>query len=138
MDFWTYFFIVLAVLIFAALIWLEIVLSKKKNKWLGLILPAVVFCIAISAMFVTPAYVTRSAGTVTEQSITQSGEVIEKIITQNPQTASPSAGALIMTAVYLFMLYNIPTAVLLMIYAVCRVKFKKQAEIDKMNIQDLS
>ena len=138
MDFWTYFIIALSVLVFAAMIWLQIVLSKKKNKGLGLILPAVVFCIAISAMFVTPAYVTRSAGTVTEQNITQSGEVIENIITQNSGAVLPGAGSVILTAVYLFMLYNIPTAALLIIYVICRAKFKNQAEIDKMNIQDLS
>ena len=32
---------------------------------------------------------------------------------------------------------NIPTVILLAIYAVCREKFRKQSELDKMNIKDL-
>ena len=32
---------------------------------------------------------------------------------------------------------NIPTVILLAIYAVCREKFRKQSELDKMNISDL-
>ena len=31
---------------------------------------------------------------------------------------------------------NIPTVILLAIYAVCREKFRKQSELDKMNIKD--
>ena len=32
---------------------------------------------------------------------------------------------------------NIPTVILLAIYAVCREKFRNQSELDKMNIKDL-
>ena len=32
---------------------------------------------------------------------------------------------------------NLPTVILLAIYAVCREKFRKQSELDKMNIKDL-
>ena len=32
---------------------------------------------------------------------------------------------------------NIPTVILLAIYAVCWEKFRKQSELDKMNIKDL-
>ena len=32
---------------------------------------------------------------------------------------------------------NSPTVILLAIYAVCREKFRKQSELDKMNIKDL-
>ena len=32
---------------------------------------------------------------------------------------------------------NIPTVILLAIYAACREKFRKRSELDKMNIKDL-
>jgi len=36
-----------------------------------------------------------------------------------------------------FVLGNIPTAVLLVIYAACREKFRRRAELDKTRIDDL-
>ena len=36
-----------------------------------------------------------------------------------------------------FVLGNIPTAVLLVIYAACREKFRKRSELDKTRIDDL-
>lgn len=45
--------------------------------------------------------------------------------------------AMILSALYIFVLYNIPTVLLLGIYSACRGKRKKNREIEKMNIQDL-
>jgi len=43
----------------------------------------------------------------------------------------------IVTIVSAFLLGNIPTAVFLVIYAVCRGKRNKQRALDKMSVQDL-
>ena len=45
--------------------------------------------------------------------------------------------AVIVTIITAFLLCNIPTAVLLAIYAACRGKRKKQRALDKMSVQDL-
>jgi hypothetical protein len=42
-----------------------------------------------------------------------------------------------MPFVMLFLVANIPTVIIIVIYFACREKFKKNKEIDKMNIQDL-
>lgn len=131
-------YLIILLLVFAGMIWLQIFLSKKKNKWLGLILPLVTVCFSILAITVTPAYVTGSPRTVVEHEVAQNGEVIENIITNIPQQESPGVVSIIFTGIYLFLLYNIPTFVLLIIYAVCRSIRKNNMELDKMNIQDLS
>ena len=131
-------YIIVLLLVFAGMIWLQIFLSNKKNKWLGLILPLFTVCVSILAIAVTPAYVTESSRTVVEQQVAQSGDVVENIITNIPQQGPPSAGPIVFTGIYLFLLYNIPTAILLIIYAVCRSIRKNNMELDKMNIQDLS
>lgn len=116
---------------------LQIFLSRKENKWLGLILPLAALCAAIFFTAVTPVYITGSEQTVTEQTETLNGELIEIVITHAPQQSTPDTASLIFTGIYLFALYNIPTAVLLIIYAACRVKMKRDKELSKMNIQDL-
>ena len=43
----------------------------------------------------------------------------------------------VLTAVLVFVIGNIPTAVLLAIYAACREKRKKRSELERMRIEDL-
>ena len=86
---------------------LQIFLSKRENKWLGLILPMISVLFSIIAVLGVGFYGNESA---------------------------------IEIAIYLigmFLLWNIPTIILMVIYLACREKFKKKKEIDKMNIQDL-
>ncbi|MCD8035808.1 MAG: hypothetical protein LUE88_00270 [Clostridiales bacterium] len=45
--------------------------------------------------------------------------------------------SLVFSMIITFVIYNIPTAIYLAIYFVCRSKYKKKKQIDKMNIQDL-
>ena len=53
--------------------------------------------------------------------------------------AVPMAGAgeVFLTLLMVFLLYNLPTAVLLAIYFACRAKFRHKREMDRMNAQDL-
>ena len=131
-------YLIILLLVFAGMVWLQIVLSLKKNKWLGLILPLFTVCLSVIAISVTPAYVTSSGRTVVEGDVTQSGAVVENIITNIPPEEPPGVVPIVFTGIYYFLLYNIPTAVLLIIYAVCRSIRKNNMELDKMNIQDLS
>ena len=51
--------------------------------------------------------------------------------------AIPSAGGFIIALLWGWIIANIPTYVLLAIYFVCREKYRKRKQLDKMNIQDL-
>ncbi|MFT5872158.1 MAG: uncharacterized membrane-anchored protein YitT (DUF2179 family) [Clostridium sp.] len=86
---------------------LQIFLSKRENKWLGLILPIINVFFSTMAVLVSAAF--------TGQPIDQS----------------------IMQLIMEFLVSNISTIILIAIYFACREKFKKKKEIDKMNIQDL-
>ena len=105
-------------------IWLQIFLSKKESKWAGLILPIITFAISVLVFL---GNVFFSIGSVTRSDMVN-GEIIETF-TQFPSMIGP--------AVLIFLLYNIPTAVLLAIYAACRGKRKRQRVLEKMSVQDL-
>lgn len=87
---------------------LQVFLSKREQKLPGLILPALAFLLS----FIFPL-----------------------------SMAVPPDGA---TAGFVFQLLgvwllgNIPTAVYLAIYFVCRGKYRRRQQIEKMNIQDLN
>ena len=99
--------LLLFLILFAVLTVLQVYLSRKSNKWLGLIMPIMLFFIAI---------------------------IVCTVILQNPRK-------IYVTTYFLtFLLYNIPTAIYLIIYAICRESLKKagkMSQLDKMNIQDL-
>ena len=88
---------------------LQYELSKKENKWLGLILPIASFCISLVAflgLLVFTAYTGMVNGEVAEQTAAQAGDM----------------SAVIATALSVFVLFNIPTVILLAIYGGCRSK----------------
>lgn len=103
--------ILLALIIFLALvigfIWLQVFLSKKDNKWLGLILPIITFLFGLLYPL---------------------------------NMVAPSDGVtvgFVMQMLLVWLLGNIPTIVLLLIYFSCRQKKHRNKQLDKMNIQDL-
>lgn len=104
-------FILFLVLIIAGIVWLQVFLSKKENKWLGLLLPLMCVLISLSAALGLAYFA--------------------------PVESTQSNGSMIFTAVYVFVLFNIPTAILIAIYAGNRNKRKKNSEIEIMRIKDL-
>ncbi|MGZ9586520.1 hypothetical protein [Paenibacillus marinisediminis] len=115
--------LLLLLIIITGAIFLQIFLSKKDYKWLGLILPTITLFFSIMAVLGLTFYM---PSILTEQSF--------KTILNTVQI--PKVATLI-SALYIFILYNIPTAILFGIYYVCREKLKKNREIDKMSVQDL-
>jgi membrane protease YdiL (CAAX protease family) len=115
------------VLLIAGIVTLQIFLSKRESKWAGLILPIISFGISLIAGL---GILLFSVATGTTTSIVD-GEIIE----QTRQIASTPS--IIFSAIYVFLLYNIPTGILLAIYAACRGKRKKQRDLEKMSVQDL-
>ena len=89
-------------------IFLQIYLSKRESKWPGLVLPIITFLFG----FLYPL-----------------------------NMAVPSEGVtvgFIFQMILVWLLGNIPTIVLLAIYFGCRSKQRRDKQLDKMNIQDLS
>lgn len=94
-------------LFIAGVVLLQVILSKKDNKWLGRILPILSFLYSL----IYP---------------------LNMIV--------PTEGAdfgFVLSMLLVWLMANIPTIVLSVIYIACREKFKKNKQLNKMNIQDL-
>lgn len=88
-------------------IFLQIYLSKKENKLLGLLLPGVTFLYALVRVLT---------------------------MTISMTIATWADVGLILRA---FLLLNLPTLVLVAIYLICRDSAKRKKQLEKMSIQDL-
>lgn len=117
----TLFSLIIFLAIITGITVLQIFMSKKQNKWLGLILPAITVLFSIMSVLGLISFTTLTE---------QSGKSILNAV-QIPKIS------ILLTALYVFVLYNIPTAILLGIYYACREKIKKNREIEKMSVQDL-
>ena len=115
----------------AGVIVLQVFLSKKENKWLGLILPIISFGISL---LVVLGILFFTATTTSTPMLMVNGEIVEQAVTV---TQRVSTGAIIAYSLFIFLLWNIPTGVLLAIYSACRSKQNKQRALEKMSVQDL-
>lgn len=114
-------------------IWLQIFLSKNRNKWLGLIIPLICFMFSITTVLSLVMFTNMESTLVTE---TINGVVVtDEVITL--QSEKPSMISMLATATPVFIISNIPTVIFLAIYFACREKWKLRNELDKMNVQDL-
>jgi len=113
-------------------IFLQIYLSKKDGKWLGLILPLITFSLSLLVVFGMAAYVGSETFTVSEF---VDGELVTRVVHENQnRQALPGAVA---GAIFTFIMMNIPTVILLIIYKAVREKDKRQREVEKMSVHDL-
>lgn len=99
--------LILFLFICAAIIYLQIYLSKKENKYLGLILPVISLILAFMNI----------AGLAAFDSFSQIENYIGLFVA--------------------FLVANIPTIILVFIYLGIREKKNMKKELDKMNIKDL-
>lgn len=129
----TVIFIIVLLLLLAGSIWLQIFLSKMKNKWLGLIIPLICFMFSLLIIFSLSMY--------TNTQITSATKTINGVVVADkgftPQSEKPSMVSMLAAVIPLFLILNIPTLVFIVIYYACREKFKLRNELDKMNVQDL-
>jgi uncharacterized membrane protein HdeD (DUF308 family) len=86
---------------------LQVFLSKRENKWLGLILPMIGVLFSIMILINEP--------------VIEGLSVLERNL----------------LSIMILFVSNIPTIVFMAIYFGCREKFKKKKGMDKMNIQDI-
>jgi len=91
---------------------LQAVLSRKKSKWFGLILPGIFVIISLVMVFII------------------------LVRTSNMPAGEFDIQTFIQIAAH-FINVNIPTIIFLCIYFICRRKRRKKKELEKMNIQDL-
>ena len=87
---------------------LQAALARMESRWPGLVLPLITF---LRSVF-TPIGMVGSAG-------------------------GPTAG-FVLQVLLMWLLSNIPTAVLLAIYFACRTRQRRKKQLEKMNIQDLN
>jgi len=99
--------LILAVLVIAGIVCLQIFLSKRESRWPGLVLPVLAFLFGLlyPLNMIAP-----------DEGITVSF-IIQMLI--------------------VWLIGNIPTIILLAIYYGCRGKQRRNKQLDKMNIQDL-
>ena len=99
--------LILAVLVIAGIVCLQIFLSKRESKWPGLVLPIMAFLFGLlyPLNMIAP-----------DEGITVSF-IIQMLI--------------------VWFIGNIPTIILLAIYFGCRGTQRRNKQLDKMNIQDL-
>lgn len=114
---------------------LQIFLSKKKNKWLGLILP--IICIIFSVIFSVGGTPDFTKGELTLSEFDTNGNIVTEEVIEEHRQPLINNGSTIITIILTLLVYNIPTPILLAIYFGCREKIKKNNQLDKMNIQDL-
>ncbi|HEY8350850.1 MAG TPA: hypothetical protein VIM13_13590 [Clostridia bacterium] len=95
---------------------LQIFLSRMENKWPGLIIPVVWFCIAVAIT---------------------GYRVYEWSLGAAYGNAATNVFGLIGTTVVSFFINNIPTVIFLLIYFAFRERKRRKKALEKMNIQDL-
>ncbi|WP_313339682.1 hypothetical protein [Sedimentibacter sp.] len=120
-------------LFLVGIVLLQIFLSKKRNKWLGLVIPLICFIFSLISVLSIPMYTTLSTTIRTE---TDSGVLIEEVQVED-SIEKPSIGKMLAMTTPVFLVSNIPTIILLAIYFACRENIKRKSELEKMNVQDL-
>lgn len=99
--------LILTLALLVGAILLQVYLSKRKSKWLGLVLPIIAFLFGL----LYP---------------------LNMIVPSEGVTAG-----FVFQMIWVWLLGNIPTLILLAIYFGCRGKQRRNKQLDKMNIRDL-
>jgi len=145
--------------ILAGLILLQIYLSKNESKWPGLILPIITFGMSMITILGIATFGITNTMTTTLyhdsvmhlEAISEREAIVEQHITGREPLPGPEIThhltdygtirtvpvALSASILAIFILFNIPTAILLIIYAICRGNCGKLAALDMMSLQDL-
>lgn len=110
---------------------LQIYLSKRENKWLGLILP--VICIIFSIVTVIGFVAFNNVAT----TIDENGGAATQIVEVGKEETLAKTSSMVLGTGMILLIYNVPTLIFFIIYFVCREKYKKKLQLEKMNIQDL-
>lgn len=99
--------LLISLAVYAGLVFLQLFLSKRQNKWPGLILPLLFF---LASVFVLMGQLAPEEGV---------------------------TFGFILSIAETFFWANIPTLILLAVYIACREKLRRKKQLEKMDLQDL-
>lgn len=137
--------LIISLLFFTSIIgigvFIQVKLSRSKNKYLGLIMPVISFLLSILIILNMAAFTILTSGsTTTTEIITTDGieeELEESVeITENLGKDVITLDIAI-SMFFVFLVANIPTAILGGIYLSERNKIDVKRSIEKMKIEDL-
>lgn len=125
--------IILGIGAMVGLIFLQVFLSKKKSKWLGLILPIVSFI--LSLVIVVSSFMFVSVNKTISTQLDNINESSQTVVLNDSQSEYEYGNLL--STIPVFLLWNIPTIVFLMIFISIRKQKKLENQIERMKIDDL-
>ena len=124
-------FILLMVPIIGIGIFIQVKLSRSENKFLGLILPIITFFFSLMIVLsISVGVFAFSEITTSVDGVVQSTEILES-------TGGIQKGISALGIFFIFLISNIPTAILGGIYAAERNRMKTNRFVEKMKIEDL-
>lgn len=128
--------IIVLICIFIAIIKLQISLSKKDKKVLGLIIPAFIFTLSLVMAFGgTPMKPEIETSQIT---LSETGEVLEQTLDSNISTSLLDKPLTINSIIYTILIINIGNIVMLGIYFYFRHQKKISIELKRMKHKELT
>lgn len=124
---------IIGVIILIAIIRLQIFLSKKDNRLLGLIIPIVIF--ASSLIFAFGFIPTHNKIETTQSVMTETGKVVES--SSDKTSTALRDHSLTTSIVYTIVSINAGNFVMLGIYFYCRHKKSTHVELKRMRAKEL-
>jgi len=109
-------------IVFAMLIYFQVLLSKCKRKWLGLILPAFSLCFSVLSVIDFVDYLYKPRIRVTKETFSS----------VKPVYSTPT---LILQILVIFLLVSIPAIVFLSVYFYCRKKHKQKLQPENSSLE---
>ena len=125
---------IILILILIAIIKLQIFLSKKDNRLLGLIIPIVIF--ASSLIFAFGFIPTHNKIETSQSVTTETGEIVESS-SDKTSTALIDHSLTTASVVYTIVSINAVNVVMLGIYFYCRHKKNTHIELKRMRAKEL-
>lgn len=126
---------IILILILIAIIKLQIFLSKKDNRLLGLIIPIVIF--ASSLIFAFGFIPTHNKIETTQSIMTETGKDVESSSDKKTSTALIDHSLTTTSIVYTIVSINTVNFVMLGIYFYCRHKKNTHVELKRMRAKEL-
>ena len=125
--------LLLLVVMCVGVVWLQIFLSKRQSRWLGLVLPCICLILSLVVVLGMEAFTAGSR----VQEFYENGQLIQRVAEPLVPNAQNGMGGHVLAILMVFLVGNIPTICLVAIYFACREKMRREASLAKMNVQDL-
>ena len=128
--------VLILLLLVAAVIALQVFLSRRKAWWPGLVMPVLSFLMSLLIVVGNFVFLSLSSTVSGTQVVDEQTGAVVYQAQQVQQAHDWTVGDTAQMGV-LLLVSNLPTIVLLAVYFLCRRSLKHKKQLDKMNIQDL-